>query len=84
MAAPPAEAGGSDLGSTTRLSPVRASVRQQSALGSAKVRCFYDMQPCEPQKTSVTRALTDASHGVSGPCVPFVDTKLLLAASRRW
>ena len=37
MAAPAPEAG-TDLGSTTRLSPVRASVSQQRVLGSAKVR----------------------------------------------
>ena len=37
MAAPPAESG-VDLGSTTRLSPVRATLRQQSDLGSARVR----------------------------------------------
>jgi hypothetical protein len=37
MTAPPVEAG-ADLGSTTRLSPVRATQRQRSALGSAKVR----------------------------------------------
>ena len=36
MAAPAPEAG-ADLGSTVRLSPVRATARQQSALGSAKV-----------------------------------------------
>ena len=36
MTAPPAGAG-EDLGSTIRLSPVRATLRQRSALGSAKV-----------------------------------------------